>query len=66
MEVKRETQTVFLLNAIAIPAIAYLLIANALHLGNDPRLMLAMVLGTSGLGLTMWRWWSAWRREFET
>ena len=66
MEVKRETQTVFLVNTIAIPAIAYSLIAYALHLGDDAKVPLAIVLGTSGLGLTMWRWWSAWRREFGT
>jgi hypothetical protein len=63
MEVKRETQTVFVLNAITIPAIAYPLIADALHLGDDAKVLLAIVLGTSGLGLTMWRWWSAWRES---
>jgi hypothetical protein len=66
MEVNREIWTVFLLNAFAVPAVVYFLIANALHLGVDARGLLATIVAMSGLGLTMWRWWRAVRRNLET
>jgi hypothetical protein len=57
---------VFLLNAFAVPAGVYLFVANTFHLDGDARGTLVIVVGMSGLGLTMWRWWSAFRRQLES
>jgi len=65
MESNREIWTVFFLNAIALPAIVYWLIANTLHLDGDSQIVLATVVGPCGLALTVWRWWSALRRKFK-
>jgi hypothetical protein len=62
----KETWTVLFLNAAAIPAIVYLLVANALHLDGDSRVLLAVVVGPCGLGLAIWRVWSALRRQLES
>ena len=66
MEVNKEIWTVFLLNALALPAVVYLIVANALYLDGDSRVVLATVVGPCGLGLTAWRWWSAVRRNLNT
>jgi len=62
----KETWTVLFLNAIAIPAIVYWFVANAFHLDGDSRVVLAIVVGPCGLGLTVWRVWSALRRQLES
>jgi hypothetical protein len=62
----KEIWTVFLINAFAVPAVVYLLVANTLHLDGDSRVVLATVVGPCGLGLTVWRWWSAFRRQLES
>jgi hypothetical protein len=62
----KETWAVFLLNAFAVPAGVYLFVANTFHLDGDARGTLVIVVGMSGLGLTMWRWWSAFRRQLES
>jgi hypothetical protein len=62
----KEIWTVFLLNAFAVPAVVYLLVANTFHLDGDSRVVLATVVGPCGLGLTMWRWWSAVRKNLNT
>jgi hypothetical protein len=61
----KETWTVLFLNAIAIPVIVYWLVANAFRLGGDDRGMLAILVGSCGLGLTIWRMWSALRRQLK-
>jgi hypothetical protein len=66
MEVNKEIWAVFLLNALAVPAVVYLLVANTFHLDGDARGMLATVVEMGGLGLAMWRWWSAVRRQLES
>jgi hypothetical protein len=62
----KETWMVLFLNAIAIPVIVYSLVANALHLDGDSRVVLAIVVGPCGLGVTGWRVWSALRRQLES
>jgi hypothetical protein len=57
MEFNRELWAMFLMNAVAIPATVYLLLANALHLGAYSRSVLATSLILGGLALAMWRWW---------
>ena len=65
MESNRKIWTVFFLNAMAMPAIVYWLIANTFHLDGDSRVLLAIAVGPCGLALTVWRWWSALRRKLE-
>jgi hypothetical protein len=62
----KEIWTVFLLNAFAVPAVVYLLVANTFHLDADSRVVLATVVEMSGVALTIWRWWSAVRKNLET
>jgi hypothetical protein len=66
MESNREIWTILLLNAFAVPAAVYLLVTNTFQLDSEGRFVLATVLGPCGLGLTMWRWWSAVRRNLES
>lgn len=47
---------VIVIYAIVIPAVAYWLLARALHLGEAGKEMLAPLVGLGGLGLAMWRW----------
>jgi hypothetical protein len=56
---------VLVINAIAVPAIVYGLLANALHLESTSRGMLATVVELAALGVVVWRWRSAWRNKPE-
>ena len=59
MEFTKETWIGLVINAIAVPAIAYWVIANAFHLDRVGRGMLATVLELAALGVVVWRWQSA-------
>jgi hypothetical protein len=56
---------VLVINAIAVPAIVYWLLANVLHLESISRGMLATVVELAALGVVVWRWRSAWRSKPE-
>jgi hypothetical protein len=55
VDFSKETWAVLVINAIAIPAIAYWLLANALHLERVSRGMLATALELAALGVVVWR-----------
>ena len=65
MEFTKETCMVLVINAIAVPAIVYWLLANALHLESTSRGMLATVVELAALAVVVWRWRSAWRNKSE-
>jgi hypothetical protein len=56
---------VLVINAIAVPAIVYWLLANALHLESTSRGMFATVVELAAIGVVVWRWRSAWRSKPE-
>jgi hypothetical protein len=47
------------INAIAVPALVYWVLANALHLERVSRGMLATTLELAAVGVVVWRWRSA-------
>ena len=47
------------INAIAVPALVYWVLANALHLEPVSRGMLATTLELAAVGVVVWRWRSA-------
>jgi hypothetical protein len=65
VEFTKETCMVLVINAIAVPAIVYWLLVNALHLESTSRGMLATVVELAALGVVVWRWRSAWRNKPE-
>ena len=65
MEFTRETWVGLVINAIAVPAIVYWVLANALHLDGFSRGNLAAVLELAALGVVVWRWRSAARSKPE-
>jgi hypothetical protein len=62
VEFTKEIWMGLVINAIAVPAIAYWVLANALHLERVSRGMLATMLELAALGVVMWRWQSAARK----
>lgn len=65
VEFTKETCTVLAVNAVAIPALAYWLLANALHLERVSRGMLATALELAALGVVVWRCRSGARSKCE-
>ncbi len=65
MESTKEIWMVLVINAIAVPAIVYWLIANGLHLERVSRGMLASMLELAALGVVVWRWRCAGRSKPE-
>jgi hypothetical protein len=61
----KETWMVLVINAIAVPAIVYWVLTNALHLERVSRGNLATLLELAALGVVVWRWRSAARRTPE-
>jgi hypothetical protein len=55
VEFTKETCAVLAINAIAVPALAYWLLANALHLERVSRGMLVTALELAALGVVVWR-----------
>lgn len=65
MESTKEIWMALVINAIAVPAIVYWLLANGLHLERVSRGMLATMLELAALGVVVWRWRSAGRSKPE-
>ena len=65
MEFTKETWMGLVINAIAVPAIVYWVLANALHLERVSRGTLATMLELAALGVVVWRWQSAARSKPE-
>jgi hypothetical protein len=65
VEFTKETWMVLVINAIAVPAIVYWLLANALDLESTSRGMLATVVELAALGVVVWRWRRAWLNKPE-
>ena len=65
MESTKEAWMVLVINAIAVPAIVYWVLANALHLERVSRGNLATMLELAALGVVVWRWRSAARNKPE-
>ena len=65
MEFTKETWAVLVINAIAVPALVYWLLANALHLERVSRGMLATALELAALGVVVWRCGTAARSKRE-
>ena len=63
MEFTKEMCSVLVINAIAVPALVYWLLANALHLERVSRGMLATALELAALGIVVWRCQSAARSK---
>lgn len=59
MEFTKQTWAVLVINAIAVPALVYWLLVNALHLERVSRGMLATALELAALGVVVWRCWTA-------
>ena len=55
MEITKETWAVIVINAIAVPALVYWLLVNALQLERVSRGMLATALELAALGVVVWR-----------
>lgn len=55
MEFTKELWAVLVINAIAVPALAYWVLANALQLERVGRGMLATALELAALGVVVWR-----------
>lgn len=65
MEYTKEIWMVLVINAIAVPAIVYWLLANGLHLERVSRGMLATALELAALGVVVWRCQTAARSKRE-
>lgn len=65
MEFTKEVWAVLVVNAIAVPALVYWLLANALHLERVSRGMLATALELAALGVVVWRCQTAARSKRE-
>jgi hypothetical protein len=65
VEFTKETWMGLVINAIAVPAIVYWVLANALHLERISRGNLAAMLELAALGVVVWRWRSAARSKPE-
>jgi hypothetical protein len=65
VEFTKETWMGLVINAIAVPAIVYWVLANALHLERVSRGALATMLELAALGVVVWRWQSAARSKPE-
>jgi hypothetical protein len=65
VEFTKATWAVLVINAIAVPAIVYWSLSNALHLERVSRGMLATVLELAALGVVVWRYRSAGRSKRE-
>ena len=65
MEFTKEVWAVLVVNAIAVPALIYWLLANALHLERVSRGMLATALELAALGVVVWRCQTAARSKRE-
>jgi hypothetical protein len=65
VEFTKEVWAVLVVNAIAVPALVYWLLANALHLERVSRGMLATALELAALGVVVWRCQTAARSKRE-
>jgi hypothetical protein len=65
VEFTKETWMWLVINAIAVPATVYWVLANALHLEGVSRGNLAAMLELAALGVVVWRWQSAARSKPE-
>jgi hypothetical protein len=59
VEFTKQTWMGIVINAIAVPAIVYWVLANGLQLERVSRGMLATLLELAALGVVVWRWHSA-------
>jgi hypothetical protein len=62
MDFTKQAWAVLLINAIAVPAIVYWVLANALRLESISRGTLATALELAAAGVVIWRWRS-WRNK---